>query len=98
MGTVTGVEWTNHTQNFWVACQKVSEGCKHCYMFREQTRYGKDPRVVTKTTTWRDPYKWQQEAEAAGVASAAVNSIVRHSSSATSASLVANMRWPSPAA
>jgi len=23
--------------NFWVGCQKYSEGCKNCYMFLNQT-------------------------------------------------------------
>jgi len=25
------IEWTDHTFNPWWGCQKVSEGCKHCY-------------------------------------------------------------------
>lgn len=32
-------------------------------MFTAQTRYGNDPSVVIRTKTWRDPYRWQREAE-----------------------------------
>lgn len=39
----TNIEWTDETINFWVGCEKVSQGCKFCYMYRDLTRYGKDP-------------------------------------------------------
>jgi protein gp37 len=35
-------------------------------MFAAQKRYGRDPSTVVRTKTWRDPLKWQREAEAAG--------------------------------
>jgi protein gp37 len=35
-------------------------------MFEAQSRYGLDPSVVVKTTTWGDPRRWQREAQAAG--------------------------------
>jgi protein gp37 len=35
-------------------------------MFTAQEKYGRDPNVVVRTKTWRDPIKWQREAEAAG--------------------------------
>jgi protein gp37 len=35
-------------------------------MFTQQARYGRDPSVVVRTKTWRDPAKWQREAETAG--------------------------------
>ena len=25
------IEWTDHTFNPWIGCQKVSPGCDHCY-------------------------------------------------------------------
>lgn len=65
MGEQTGIQWTDRTFNPWRGCTKVSPGCKNCYMFTEQTRYGQDPGVVTRTKTWRDPHKWQKEAAAA---------------------------------
>lgn len=52
MGKDTGIEWTDSTWNPWAGCQKVSQGCKHCYMFRDQKRYGNDPKVIRRT---KDP-------------------------------------------
>lgn len=31
MSEKTIIAWTNHTANFWMGCQKVSDGCKNCY-------------------------------------------------------------------
>ncbi len=31
MAEETIIAWTDHTFNPWMGCQKVSEGCKHCY-------------------------------------------------------------------
>lgn len=63
MGENSGIEWTNHTWNPFVGCIKVSQGCKHCYMYRDQERYGNDPRAIRRTSdatfykpkTWHDP-------------------------------------------
>lgn len=35
------IEWTQHSWNPWYGCHKVSAGCRECYMFREQERYGR---------------------------------------------------------
>lgn len=67
MGKKTGISWTEKTWNPWRGCKMISPGCANCYMFREQKRYGLDPTVITKTTTWKDPAKWQKEAEKLGV-------------------------------
>lgn len=64
MSEKTGISWTNHTQNFWKGCEKVSPGCRNCYMFREMDRYGLNPQIITKTKTWNNPRKWNKEAEA----------------------------------
>ena len=42
----TKIEWTDFSINFFTGCTKVSEGCKFCYMYRDQERYGKDPKEV----------------------------------------------------
>lgn len=31
MGERTGIAWTDSTINVWHGCEKVSQGCKHCY-------------------------------------------------------------------
>jgi protein gp37 len=44
-----------------MGCAKVSEGCKHCYMFRDQARYGHDPNLLRRSqTTFEDPLKWRE--------------------------------------
>jgi protein gp37 len=59
MGIKTGIAWTDATWNPWRGCKKISPGCAHCYMFREQERYGHDPnRIVRSQTTFQDPLKW----------------------------------------
>jgi protein gp37 len=62
----TSIPWTDRTWNPWRGCRKVSPGCANCYMFRDQERYGLDPRRVVRTKTWGNPPRWQREAEAAG--------------------------------
>jgi protein gp37 len=66
MGSTTVVAWTERTFNSWRGCTKISPGCKHCYMFTAQERYGRDPSVVVRTKTWGDPVRWQKAAAAAG--------------------------------
>lgn len=59
MSATTAIEWTNATWNPWRGCTKVSPGCDHCYMFREQHRYGNDPSVVVRSkSTFDAPRRW----------------------------------------
>jgi len=61
MGKDSAIEWTDATWNPWMGCTKVSAGCKNCYMFREQIRYGHDPtKIRGSKTTRRDPLKWKE--------------------------------------
>lgn len=44
-----------------MGCAKVSAGCKNCYMFRDQKRFGHDPTVLRRSkTTFQDPLKWKE--------------------------------------
>ena len=58
--------------NPWVGCQRVSPGCQHCYAEAMNKRTGGGnwgpgaPRRVTSESYWRQPLKWNREAEAAG--------------------------------
>lgn len=45
----TGISWTDRTWNPWQGCAKVSAACRHCYMFRDKTRFGQDPSVVVRS-------------------------------------------------
>jgi protein gp37 len=60
VGERTGIEWCDSTWNPWTGCTPVSAGCEHCYMAREQRRWGKDPWTVRRTApkTFRAPLAW----------------------------------------
>lgn len=75
------IQWTEHTFNPWVGCQKVSEGCANCYA--EVSRpanaarskglelWGPPSRATRQRTSaavWREPLKWNRRAEKAGTA------------------------------
>ena len=63
------IEWTDHTFNPWMGCQKVSAGCDHCYAETLMDhRYGKvqwgpnGERKRTSPANWRKPLQWAREA------------------------------------
>ena len=60
MGLNSGIAWTDATWNPWQGCDKVSAGCKNCYMYREKNRYGQDPMTVIKSkpSTFNAPLTW----------------------------------------
>jgi protein gp37 len=67
------IEWTDHTFNPWVGCTKISPGCDHCYAESWAKRAGSPElwadgeRRRTTAQNWRQPFKWNAAAEAAGV-------------------------------
>ncbi len=70
MGERSVIEWTDSTWNPWRGCDKVSPGCAHCYMFRDQRRYGRDPEVVVRAadSTFYAPMRkraWARERDKA---------------------------------
>lgn len=67
MAETTGIEWADATWNPWRGCHKVSQGCKNCYMFRDQVRYGRDPNVVVRSApaTFNAPLKWAKSGKVA---------------------------------
>lgn len=73
MGQESKIEWTDHTFNPWWGCTKVSPGCKFCYAETLATRWDKDvwgpkkPRRMMSEAYWKQPERWNREAEAAGV-------------------------------
>jgi protein gp37 len=68
----TKIEWTTHTFNAWWGCHKVSPACKNCYAeaFSKRTGnqvWGADaPRRFFGDKHWREPLKWNRDAEQAG--------------------------------
>lgn len=75
MGDVTKIQWCDHTFNPWRGCSRVSPGCDHCYaeaMSKRNPRalgiWGDDgTRVIASESYWREPLRWNREAEMAGV-------------------------------
>lgn len=65
MSDRTQISWASRTWNPWRGCTRLSTGCRSCYMFTAQERYGRDPTVVTRTKTWGDPLRWERAAAAA---------------------------------
>lgn len=75
MGAETEIAWTDSTFNGWIGCTRYGEGCRNCYA-EAQNRHWKwnggdwGPGAVRKVTSpnkWREPLKWNREAEAAGI-------------------------------
>lgn len=74
MGKETGIEWTDHTLNFWWGCLKVSPGCTNCYAETFSKRTGRNIWGPAETTErwrtkgpWRDCLKWDRKAGKDGV-------------------------------
>lgn len=80
MGENSSIQWTTHTFNPWIGCQRVSPGCTNCYAEALDKRWGgalvdgvktlrwgpKAPRVRTSPANWRKPLTWNKAAEKAG--------------------------------
>jgi protein gp37 len=66
------IEWTTHTFNPWIGCQKVSPGCDHCYAEGWAKRSGQvqwgphADRKRTSVANWRKPHGWARAAKLAG--------------------------------
>jgi len=68
------IEWCDHTHNAWEGCTKVSPGCANCYAEESNKRYhdGKHwgpgaPRLLRSDAYWKEPLKWNKEAQSSGV-------------------------------
>ena len=72
MGADSKIEWTHHTFNAWIGCQRVSPGCEHCYAEALSKRMGwarwgpKEPRKILSEAYWRGPLKWNRDAASVG--------------------------------
>lgn len=76
MGEITNIQWTDHTFNTWIGCSKVAPGCQHCYAEadmdhrRHRVVWGVNgTRSVTTEDYWKQPLKWNREAEKQGIRS-----------------------------
>jgi len=65
------IEWTHHTFNPVIGCDKVSPGCLHCYAETLNKRMGwvkrwsAGERKLTSESNWRQPLKWNEAAKRA---------------------------------
>jgi len=72
MARDSGIEWTHHTFNPWWGCVKLSPACAHCYAEKWARRVGVDvwggdaPRRFFRESHWREPLRWNAEAERSG--------------------------------
>lgn len=77
MGTETKIQWTDHTFNHVVGCEKVSEGCKYCYAevsppARKSRAQGvelwgpKSVRQEMSDAYWKQPAQWAAKARKEG--------------------------------
>lgn len=74
MGDVTSIEWTDYTFSPWEGCEKVSEGCKHCYAEERNARFNPrdgggashwgpgSARLLRSENYWKQPLRWDREA------------------------------------
>lgn len=65
------IEWTTHTLNPWVGCEKVSPACDFCYAESWAKRTGQaglwaGERRRTSAANWRKALKWNRDAAASG--------------------------------
>ncbi len=73
MGANSKIEWTDHTFNPWIGCEKVSPGCRNCYAEKMQGRFGgglwghSARRKLTSVSTWEEPLRWNRKAAKLGV-------------------------------
>ena len=66
MSEQTKIAWADSTWNPWRGCDKVSPGCKNCYItstmpFRTTGQKHGDPRVLASEAIWKAPFKWNRQ-------------------------------------
>lgn len=74
MAENSAISWTTHSFNHVRGCTKVSPGCKFCYAEQFSGRnhatlgqWGPNgTRVVASESMWKQPLKWNRDAEKAG--------------------------------
>lgn len=49
--------------NPWHGCRKLSEGCRHCYIYRMDARYHKDASIIYQTRDFDLPLKRKRDQE-----------------------------------
>ena len=60
---VNAVEKKSALWNPWHGCHKLSEGCRHCYVYRGDARRNIDSSVITQTKSFDAPIKRKRNGE-----------------------------------
>ncbi len=62
MAEQTKISWTLATENFWMGCTKVSEGCQHCYAEPIVNRIAPPFNELKRTSdkTFYAPLSWKE--------------------------------------
>lgn len=60
---VNAIEQKSMMWNLWHGCHKLSPGCKHCYVYRGDSRRGVDSQVITKTKNFDLPIRKKRNGE-----------------------------------
>lgn len=47
--------------NPWHGCHKLSTGCRHCYVYRGDSKHGKDSSIITKTGQFNLPVRRKKD-------------------------------------
>ena len=72
MAKNTKIQWTDHTFNPWLGCQKTSPGCENCYAEQYASRFSPGhwgphrPRRAAAEITWTKPRHWNNAAARRG--------------------------------
>ena len=53
--SINAIEYKSKMWNLWHGCHKISEGCRHCYVYRGDARRDMDASVVAKTKSFDLP-------------------------------------------
>lgn len=47
--------------NPWHGCHKLSTGCRHCYVYRGDSKHGKDSSIITRTGQFNLPVRRKKD-------------------------------------
>lgn len=61
--TLNAIEPKSKMWNLWHGCHKLSAGCKHCYVYRGDSKRGVDSSIITKTKNFDLPVQKKRNGE-----------------------------------
>lgn len=60
---MNSIESGSKMWNPWHGCKKLSDGCKHCYVYRGDSKRGIDSSIITKTKSFDLPVQKKRNGE-----------------------------------